>query len=80
MISLPLRPASLTHKKCQRRIIICGMHPVGCQDRSIDLKDVFVEYPACVISVAVLAAVAQRDLFLLVFIVLYDRRSMFLFH
>ena len=56
------------------------MHPVGCQDRSIDLKDVFVEYPACVISVAVLAAVAQRDLFLLVFIVLYDRRSMFLFH
>ena len=38
VILLPLCPASLTHKKCQRCKIICGMHPVGCQAQSIDLK------------------------------------------
>ena len=34
------------------------MRPVGCKDRLIDRsEDVFVEYPVCVISVAVLVAV-----------------------
>ena len=55
------------------------MRPVGRKDRLIDLKTFFVEYPFCVISVAVLAAVAQRRLFRLVFVVLYTRRRIFLF-
>ena len=39
-------------------------------------KDVFlVEYPVCVISVAVLVAVVKRRIFLLVFVVLYNKRS-----
>ena len=29
VILLSVRPVSLTHKKLQRRKIICGMHPVG---------------------------------------------------
>ena len=78
-ILLPLCPASLTHKNPQRRKIICGMRPVGRKDRLIDLKTFFVEYPFCVISVAVLAAVVQRRLFLFVFVVLYTRRRIFLF-
>ena len=32
------------------------MCPVGRKDRLIDLKMFFVEYPVCVISVAVLVA------------------------
>ena len=44
--------------------------------RSIDWSEgVFVEYPVCVISVAV---VKQR-LFLLVFVVIYNRRSALFF-
>ena len=65
VILLPQRPASLTHKNPQRSI-----------DRS---EEVFVEYPVRVISVAVLGAVVQRLLFLLVFVVLYNRRGKFLF-
>ena len=38
----------------------------------------FVEYPVWVISVAVLVAVVERRLFLLVFVVSYDGRSIFL--
>ena len=42
--------------------------------RSIDRsEDVFVEYPVCVISVAVV----KRRLFLFVFDVIYNRRSIF---
>ena len=47
-------------------------------DRSEDVF--FIEYPVGVISVAVLVAVVKRPLFLLVFVVLYNRRSIFLFH
>ena len=44
--------------------------------RSIDRsEDVFVEYPVCVISVAVV----KRRLLLFVFVVIYNRRSIFLF-
>ena len=44
--------------------------------RSIDRsEDVYVEYPVCVISVAVLVAVVKRRIFLLVFVVLYNKRS-----
>ena len=47
--------------------------------RSIDRsEDVYVEYPVCMISVAVLVAVVYRDIFFFVFVVLYDGRS-FLF-
>ena len=47
--------------------------------RSIDQsEDVYVEYPVCMISVAVLVAVVYRDIFLFVFVVLYNGRS-FLF-
>ena len=47
-ILLPLRPRSLTHKNPQRRKIICGMRPVGGNDRSIDRsEDVFVQYNIC---------------------------------
>ena len=45
-------------------------------DRS---EGVFVEYPVCEISVAVLVAVVKRGLFLLVFVVIYNRRSTFFF-
>ena len=38
VILLPLRPVFLMHKNPQRRKIVHGMHPVGCEDRSIDLK------------------------------------------
>ena len=79
VILLPQRPATLTHKNPQRRKIICGMRPVGRKDRLIDLKRLLVEYPVRVISVAVLVAVVKRRLFLLVFVVLYNRRGKFLF-
>ena len=46
-------------------------------DRSEDVYR-YVEYPVCMISVAVLVAVVYRDIFLFVFVVLYDGRS-FLF-
>ena len=65
-ILLALCPASLTHKNPQRR-----------RDRLIDLKMFFVEYSVCVISVAVLVAV--RRIFLLVFVMLDNRRSIFSF-
>ena len=48
--------------------------------RSIDRsEDVYVEYPVFVISVSVLVAVAKGCLFLLVFVVLYNKRSILLF-
>ena len=53
------------------------MHPVGRKDQLINLKMFFVEYPVCVISVAVLVAVVKQHLFLSVFVVLYNRRSIF---
>ena len=62
MILLPLRLASLTHKNPKRRKIICGMGPVGRKDRLINFKMFFVEYPVCVISVAVLVAVVKNTL------------------
>ena len=46
-------------------------------DRSEDVYR-YVEYPVCMISVAVLMAVVYRDILLFVFVVLYDGRS-FLF-
>ena len=43
-------------------------------------EDVFVEYPVCVISVAVVdEAVVKQGLFRLVFVVLDNRRSILLF-
>ena len=53
------------------------MHPVGRKDQLINLKMFFVEHPVCVISVAVLVAVVKQHLFLSVFVVLYNRRSIF---
>ena len=35
VILLPLRPASLTQKSCQRRKIVQGMCPVGYKDRCL---------------------------------------------
>ena len=53
MILLPLHPASLTHKNHpQRRTKVHGMRLWEAK-----INDVFVEYPVCVISVAVLVAV-----------------------
>ena len=80
MILLPPCPASLTHKNPQRHKIICGIHPIGRRERSIDQsKDVFLEYPVCVISVPVLFLwLLLNDSFLLVFVVLYNRRSILL--
>ena len=60
MILLPQRPASLTHENPKRRKIICVMGPVGRKDRLINLKMFFVEYPVCVISVAVLVTVVKN--------------------
>ena len=62
------------HKNPQRRKMICGMHPTGRKDGLIDLKMIFVEYPVCVISVAVTVAVVKKRLLHLVFAVLYNRR------
>ena len=53
VILLPLHPASLTHKNHpQRRTKVHGMRLWEAK-----INDVFVEYPVCVISVAVLVAV-----------------------
>ena len=70
VILLPLRPPSLMHKNPQRCKINHGMCPMGRKDRSIDLKMSFVEYPVCVISVAVIMAVVKLGIFLLTFAVL----------
>ena len=80
MILLPPCPASLTHKNPERHKIIYGIHPIGCRERSIDQsKDVFLEYPVCVICVPVLLLwLLLNDSFLLVFVVLYNRRSILL--
>ena len=56
-----MHPASLTHRKSSRHKVICGTRPIGCKDQLINLKMFFfVEYPVCVISVAVV----KRHLFL----------------
>ena len=67
MILLPLRPASLMHKNAQRHKIICGMHPIANRmHRSMDRNEgIIVEYPVCVISVAVLEAVVKQCLYFL---------------
>ena len=80
VILLSLCAASLMHKNPQRHKIICGIHPIGRGERSIDQsKDVFLEYPVCVISVPVLFSwLLLNDSFLLVFVVLYSRRSILL--
>ena len=80
MILLPPCPASPTHKNPQRHKIICGIHTIGRRERSIDQsKDVFLEYPVCVISVPVLFLwLLLNDSFLLFFVVLYNRRSILL--
>ena len=58
MILLPLRLASLMHENPQRHTKVDGMYPVGHKGRLINRsEDIFVEYPVCVISVAVLVAV-----------------------
>ena len=44
-------------KNLQRHTKVHGMRPVGCKDRLINRsEDVLADYPACVISVAVLVA------------------------
>ena len=80
VILLPPCPASLTFKNSQRDKIICGMHPIGPRERSIDQsKDFFLEYLVCVIFVPVLFLwLLLNDSFLLVFVVLYNRRSILL--
>ena len=58
LILLPLHPASLVHENPQRCTKVYGMHPVGHKDRLTDRsEDVFVEYPVCVITVAVFVVV-----------------------
>ena len=76
-ILLPLRPASMTQKNPQRRKII---NYLWCASRRTQRsigpsEDVFVDYPFCVNSVAAV----ERCLFLLVFVVIYNTRSTFLF-
>ena len=70
VILLPLRSTSLMHKNPQRCKINHGMCPMGRKHWSIDLKMSFVEYPVCVISVAVIMAVVKLGIFLLTFVVL----------
>ena len=58
VILLPLRLASLMHENPQRHTKVYSMHPVGQKGRLINRsEDIFVEYPVCVISVAVLVTV-----------------------
>ena len=78
VILLSLCAASLMHKNPQRHKIICGIHPIGRRERSIDQsKDVFLEYSVCVISVPVLFLwLLLKHLFLLVFVVLYKKEKM----
>ena len=71
MILLPLRRDA--KKKPKQNNLCYASHRT---QRSIDRSEyVFVEYNVCVISVAVV----KRRLFLLVFVVFYNRRSIFLF-
>ena len=71
-LHVPLRAASLTHKNPQRRKIICGMRPIGSIDRS---EDVFFCRISC-FSLAVFVDEFTLRLLLLVFVVLYNRRSL----
>ena len=57
VILLPLRPASLMHKKSPK-MQNNSWHASRRTQRSIDKsEDVFVEHPVCLISVAVIMAV-----------------------
>ena len=61
VILLPPCPASLTHKNPQRHKIICGIHPIGRRERSIDQsKDVFLVCLCDFCACAVLVAVVKR--------------------
>ena len=54
MILLPLHLATLMHENPQRSTRVYDKRPVEHKDRLINRsEDVFVEYPVCVISVAV---------------------------
>ena len=54
VILLPRRPGSLTPNSTKTQKIIHGMRPVGPKEQSIDFSEEFlVEYPVCVISLAV---------------------------
>ena len=76
VILLPLRPASLMHKNPQRRKIIHGMRPVGCKDQSIE--HVFVEIShSCNFCGSYYIPLFNNELFLLAFVVLNKRRTMF---
>ena len=79
VIMLPLCSASLIHKNPQKTQNNLCMHPIGRKDRLIDLKMFLVEHPVCVLSVAVLVAIVKWRLCLLVFVVFYNRRTIFLF-
>ena len=78
MILLPLHSASLMHKNPQRRKIIHGMRPVGCEDQSIE--HVFVEISrSCNFCGSYYIPLFNNELFLLAFVVLKKRRTIFLF-
>ena len=79
VILLPPCPAP-QRIKIPKDKIICGIHPIGCRERSIDQsKDVFLECPVCVISVPVLFLwLLLNDSFRLVFVVVYNKRSILL--
>ena len=67
VILLPLCPVSLTHNNLQRWKIIHGMTVSRRTQRTINqFEDFLVEYPVCVISVAVV----EKYMFILVFFVL----------
>ena len=72
MILLPLRRDAKKNPNTQNNLCYASHRT----QRSIDRSEyVYVEYNVCVISVAVV----KRRLFLLVFVVFYNRRSIFLF-
>ena len=78
MILLPLHSASLMHKNPQRRKIIHGMCPVGCEDQSIE--HVFVEISrSCNFCGSYYIPLFNNELFLLAVVVLKKRRTIFLF-
>ena len=80
VILLPLHPASLTHKPSPKMQINLHYASRRMQRSNYRSEDVFVEYPVCVISVAVVdEAVVKQCLFPLVFVVLYNGRSISLF-
>ena len=67
VILLPPCPASPTYKNSQRHKIICGMHPIGRRERSIDQsKDVFLvclcDFCACAVLVAVVTRLISFSL------------------